>query len=167
MAAIPFLSFPPQNTPIGWGSHLKKFVLHHSYVFGSLLLLPWAPCVTPVLLCSLPPAPRAAEQSPRWLSRALNVVQVYTEIDIKLFFVFFLSIEQYPSMCRGGLLQNTGSHHPAGMETEDADMFGPNSLSLAMPLILQPAQLLLYLSLRSQKCQKVATWPSSACHGDF
>lgn len=101
MAAIPVLSFPPQNITTGWGSHLKQFVLHHNYVFGSLLLLPWAPCVTSALLCSLPPAPRAAEQSPRCLSRALNVVQIYTEIDIFLSLLFlFLSIEQSPSMCR-------------------------------------------------------------------
>lgn len=31
-------------------------------------------------------------------------------------------------MCKSGLLQNAASHQLSGMETEDADMFGPNLL---------------------------------------
>ena len=56
---------------------------------------------------------------------------------------FFESIEQYPSTCESGLLKNAASRQLSGLETNDADMFGPNLLGLAMLLTLpelQPAQ---------------------------
>lgn len=42
-------------------------------------------------------------------------------------------------MCKSGLLQNAALRQLSGMETEDADMFGPNFLGLAMLLTPSPA----------------------------